>query len=146
MGLRRRPRENKNASHVRGVLIYVPRANLSLGLLDTISEAVQWDEQMSEGKALSDREEAVLQALELMTRNAEEVVWLKASQVREQVARLVGQPVDQLGHAQWIAHIMTRLQLLDTSSRKRQMDGMMYCIRRDVVLDMMRRYEIAAVS
>ena len=41
---------------------------------------------------------------------------------------------------------MTRLQLLDTGNRKRQMDGMMYCIRRDVLLDMMRRYEIAAVS
>ena len=41
---------------------------------------------------------------------------------------------------------MTRLQLLDTGNRKRQMDGMMYYIRRDVVLDMMRRYEIATVS
>ena len=116
------------------------------GLLDAISEAAQWDEQMSEGKALSDREEAVLQSLELMTRNEVGETWIKASQVREHVARLLGQPVEQLGHAQWIAHIMTRLQLLDTGNRKRQMDGMMYYIRRDVVLDMMRRYEIATVS
>ena len=116
------------------------------GLLDAISEAAQWDEQMSEGKALSDREEAVLQSLELMTRNEAGETWIKASQVREHVAQLLGQPVEQLGHAQWIAHIMTRLQLLDTGNRKRQMDGMMYYIRRDVVLDMMRRYEIATVS
>jgi hypothetical protein len=36
------------------------------GLLDAISRAAEWDEQVSEGKALSDREEAVLQALEVM--------------------------------------------------------------------------------
>lgn len=39
------------------------------GLFDAISQAAEWDEQISRGKALSDREEAVLQALEIMTRN-----------------------------------------------------------------------------
>jgi DNA primase len=115
------------------------------GLLDAISEAAEWDEQMSEGKALSDREEAVLQALELMTRDAEAEAWIKAAELREQVARLLGQPVDQLGHAQWIAHIMTRLQLMDTGKRKRQTDGMVYCIQRGLVLDMMRRYEVTTI-
>jgi hypothetical protein len=116
-----------------------------IGLLDAISEAAEWDEQMSEGKALSDREEAVLQALELLTRNAESEVWIKAAELREHVARLLAQPVEQLGHTQWIAHIMTRLQLLDTSKRKRQTDGMVYCVQRGQVLDMMRRYEVTSI-
>ena len=37
-------------------------------LLGAISEAATWDEQLSQGKALSDREEAVLQPLELLIR------------------------------------------------------------------------------
>jgi hypothetical protein len=43
-----------------------------VGLLDAISNAAEWDEQISEGKSLSEREEAVLQALEIMTRNQPE--------------------------------------------------------------------------
>jgi hypothetical protein len=38
------------------------------GLREAISNAAAWDDQISEGKALSDREEAVLQALEMLTR------------------------------------------------------------------------------
>ncbi len=116
------------------------------GLLSAISDAASWDEQMSEGKALSEREEAVLQALEMLTRSSEGEVWLKASAVREKVAQLLGQPIEQLGHAQWIAHIMTRLQLLDISNRRRQMDGMVYRVMREQVLDMMRRYEVATIE
>ncbi len=116
------------------------------GLLEAISQAGEWDEQVSQGKALSDREEAVLQALELMTRDQENMIWLKAAEVREQVARLMAQPVDTLGHAQWIAHIMSRLHLLDHARRKRQMDGMVYGIQRAHVLDMMQRYGVEAVS
>jgi hypothetical protein len=116
------------------------------GLLSAISDAASWDEQMSEGKALSDREEAVLQGLEILTRSSEGESWLKAAAVREQVARLLGQPVEQLGHAQWIAHIMTRLQLLDSSTRRRQMDGMVYRIMRSQVMDMMRRYEVMVIA
>jgi hypothetical protein len=116
------------------------------GLLDAISEAAEWDEQLSEGKALSDREEAVLQSLEIMTRNAEGAVWLKASELREQVAKLLGQPVEQLGHAQWIAHILSRLHLLDNGRRKRQMDGVVYAIQRTSVIDMMSRYDVMPIS
>jgi hypothetical protein len=116
------------------------------GLLDAISEAAEWDEQLSEGKALSDREEAVLQSLEIMTRNAEGAVWLKASELRDQVAKLLGQPVEQLGHAQWIAHILSRLHLLDNGRRKRQMDGVVYAIQRTSVIDMMSRYDVMPIS
>jgi len=116
------------------------------GLLDAISEAAEWDEQISEGKALSDREEAVLQSLEIMTRNADTAVWLKASLLREQVARLLGQHVEELGHAQWIAHILSRLHLLDKGRRKRQMDGVVYAIQRTSVIDMMSRYDVVPIS
>ena len=116
------------------------------GLLDAVSEAAEWDEQLSEGKALSDREEAVLQALEVMTRDAGGMVWLKASKLREQVAKLLDQPVEQLGHAQWIAHILSRLHLLDPSRRKRQMDGVAYGVQRTAVVDMMRRYDVTPIS
>jgi hypothetical protein len=116
------------------------------GLLDAVSEAAAWDEQISEGKALSDREEAVLQALEMLTRNADSEVWIRATDLREQVARLLGQPVEQLGHAQWIAHILSRLYLLDNGRRKRQMDGVTYAIQRNAVIDMMMRYDVTPIS
>ncbi len=116
------------------------------GLLHGVSEAASWDEQISEGKALSDREEAVLQALEILTRDQLCDVWLKASVLREQVATLLGQPVEQLGHSQWIAHILNRLHLLDNRGRKRLMDGMVYAVQRSVVLDMMERYNVSAIQ
>jgi hypothetical protein len=116
------------------------------GLLGGISEAASWDEQLSEGKALSDREEAVLQAMEILTRDQPDEVWLKASVLREQVAILLGQPVEQLGHSQWIAHILSRLHLLDNRRRKRLMDGMVYAVQRAVVLDMMERYNVSAIQ
>ncbi|MBK8032161.1 MAG: hypothetical protein IPK17_22320 [Chloroflexi bacterium] len=53
------------------------------GLLDAIATAAETDEQISEGKALSEREEAVLQALELMTRGDEGTIWIKAVALRE---------------------------------------------------------------
>ena len=81
-----------------------------------------------------------------MTRNADGAVWLKASELREQVARLLGQPVEQIGHAQWIAHILSRLHLLDNGRRKRQMDGVVYAIQRTAVIDMMHRYDVTPIS
>jgi hypothetical protein len=68
-----------------------------VGLLDAISNAAEWDEQISEGKSLSEREEAVLQALEIMTRN--QPAWIKATDLREQVRDLLGYPKEQMGHA-----------------------------------------------
>jgi len=69
------------------------------GLLEAIATAAETDEQISEGKALSEREEAVLQALELMTRGQDGIIWIKAAALRERVARLIGQPVDKMGDA-----------------------------------------------
>ena len=48
-----------------------------------------WDEQVSEGKSLSEREEAVLQALELLGRNTDEVVWVKGTDLREKTRSLL---------------------------------------------------------
>jgi hypothetical protein len=48
---------------------------------------------MGEGKALSDREEAVLQAFEMITRGEADVMWIKS-------AKLMGQPVERLGDTQ----------------------------------------------
>jgi hypothetical protein len=86
------------------------------GLLTAISEAASWDEQMSEGKALSEREEAVLQALEMMTQSQPE--WIKAADLREVVRELLGYTKEQLGHAQWIGHILNRVQLVDRNRRR----------------------------
>jgi hypothetical protein len=116
------------------------------GLLEAIAAAAECDEQISEGKALSEREEAVLQALELMTRGEEGVVWIKASALREKVAKLIGQPIEKLGDAQWIGHILKRLHLLDEAGRKRGMDGIAYAVGPFEVLDMMRRYDVAIIS
>jgi hypothetical protein len=115
------------------------------GLLEAISDAASWDEQMSEGKALSDREEAVLQALESLTRGQTEIIWIKSAVLREHVAKLLAQPVEKLGDTQWIGHILKRLHLLDDARRKRGMDGMAYAIQPTEVIDMMRRYEVAVI-
>jgi hypothetical protein len=115
------------------------------GLLQAIFDAATWDEQMSEGKALSDREEVVLQALEILTRGENEVVWIKSAVLREGVAKLLGQAVEKLGDAQWIGHILKRLHLLDDARRKRGADGMIYAIQSVEVMDMMRRYDVAPI-
>ena len=114
------------------------------GLLAAVSDAASWDEQLSEGKALSDREEAVLQALEILTRNEPE--WLKASDVRDQVRQLLGYSPEQMGHAQWIGHILKRLQLSDRNHRKAYAGGQMYAVQREEVLDMMRRYDVSVIE
>jgi hypothetical protein len=115
------------------------------GLLEAIAAAAANDEQISEGKALSEREEAVLRALELITRNEEGIVWIKASALREKVARQIGQPVEKLGDAQWIGHILKRLHLLDEAGRKRGMDGIAFAVKPSEVIDMMRRYDVAMI-
>jgi hypothetical protein len=116
-----------------------------VGLLDAISAAAAWDERVSQGKALSEREEAVLQALESLTRGQSGTLWVKAAALRERVARLLGQPVEKLGDAQWIGHILKRLHLLDEAGRKRSMDGVSYAVKPLDVIDMMRRYDVAVV-
>ncbi|MEQ8677157.1 MAG: CHC2 zinc finger domain-containing protein [Aggregatilineales bacterium] len=116
------------------------------GLLDAISEAAEWDEQLSEGKALSDREEAVLQSLEIMTLNAEGAVWLKASELREHVRDIMGISPDQMGHAQWIGHILNRLALTDRNRKKAYTGGQMYLMDRREVSDMMRRYDVSQIQ
>lgn len=116
-----------------------------IGLLQAIASAAETDEQISQGKALSEREEAVLQALELLTRGQSSIVWIKAAALREKVARLLGQPVEKMGDAQWIGHIIKRLHLLDEAGRKRGMDGITYAVKPLDVIDMMRRYDVAVV-
>ncbi len=110
------------------------------GLLSAISDAANWDEQVSDGKALSDREEAVLQALEILTRTQPE--WIRGVELREQVAKLLGYSNEQMGHAQWVGHVLNRLQLTDRNRRRAYSGGQMYSIPRDEVLDMMRRYDV----
>jgi hypothetical protein len=116
-----------------------------IGLLDAISNAAEWDEQISEGKSLSEREEAVLQALELLTRSADEVVWVKGTDLREKIGSLLGQSADEMGNAQWIGHILKRLQLIDQSRRKHHVGGKLYAIERREVLDMMQRYDVPPI-
>ena len=117
-----------------------------VGLLDAISSAAEWDEQISEGKSLSENEESVLQALELLTRSTDGVVWVKGADLREKIRGILGQSVDQMGNAQWIGHVLKRLQLIDQSRRKHHVGGKVYAIERREVLDMMQRYEVVPVE
>jgi hypothetical protein len=73
--------------------------------------------------------------------------------MRERVARLIGQPVEKMGDALWIGHILKRLHLIDEAGRKRGMDGIAYAVRSfDVIplvsfaIDIMRRYDVATVK
>ncbi len=61
----------------------------------------EMDEHICEGKALSDREEAVLQALELLTRGRNQLMWMKANDLRERVARLLGQTANRMRDGQY---------------------------------------------
>ncbi len=115
-------------------------------LLQALSEAAAWDEQVSEGKALSDREEAVLQVLETMTRGHSETVWLKTGAVREEVARLLGLHSEKFGDAQWLGHMLKRLHLLDDGRRKRTPEGMAYAVQPAEVRDMLRRYDVSPIE
>ena len=99
---------------------------------------------MSEGKTLSEREEAVLQGLEIMTRNQPE--WIKGADLREHVRNLLGYSNEQMGHTQWLGHILNRLQLTDHHRRKAYAGGQMYAVKRAEVLDMMRRYEVSILE
>jgi CHC2 zinc finger/Toprim-like len=117
-----------------------------IGLLDAISNAAEWDEQVSEGKSLSDREEAVLQALEMLTRSAEGMMWVTGTDLREKICSLLGQSADEMGNAQWIGHILKRLQLIDPSRRKHHVGGKLYAIDRREVLDMMQRYDVSTIG
>ena len=81
----------------------------------------------------------MLQSLEIMTRNADGAVWLKASELRERVREIMGINREQMGHAQWIGHVLNRLALTDRNRKKAYTGGQMYLIDRMEVSDMMRR-------
>jgi hypothetical protein len=117
------------------------------GLLNAIAQAAEFDQQFSEGKALGEREEALLQALELMSRDkADSFIWLKAADLRETVQKILGISPEQMGSAQWIGHLLKQLQLVNPARRKHHSGGKVYAIARAEVLDMMRRYEVEVLE
>ncbi len=115
------------------------------GLLSSIEEAAARDNLISEGKSLSDREEALLQVLEVMTRE-QQVVSVKARDIREGVQKLLDIPDERLGNPQWIGHLLKNLQLTDRERSQRQHDGMQYVLDRAQVLDMMKRYHVRLIE
>jgi hypothetical protein len=115
--------------------------------LSAIGEAAEFDQQFSEGKSLSEREEALLQALEMLTRNTtDSYAWVKAAELRELVQKFLSLSAEQLGSAQWIGHLLKQLQLVNPTRRKHHAGGQLYAISRVEVLDMMRRYEVETVE
>lgn len=71
---------------------------------------------------------------------------MKVAARREGIARLIGQPVEKMGDAQWIGHILKRLHLIDEAGRKRGMDGIAYVLRSFDVVDMLRRYDMPTIN
>jgi len=80
----------------------------------------------------------------MVTRSQPE--WIKAADLREQVGGILGQTTDQMGNAQWIGHVLNRLQLTDNTRRKHHMGGKLYAMDRREVLDMMQRYDVAKIE
>jgi hypothetical protein len=117
-----------------------------IGLLSIVSKAAEWDEQVSDGKPLSDREEAVLQSLELISRGQDDSFWVKGVELREKIRMLLGQSQDEMGNAQWIGHLLKRLQLTDNARRKHYVGCKLYAIKRFQVLDMMKRYDVPIIE
>ena len=64
------------------------------------------------------------------SRSADEIVWVKGTDLREKIRSLLGQSTDEMGNAQWIGHILKRLQLIDQSRRKHHVGGKLYAIER----------------
>jgi hypothetical protein len=116
------------------------------GLRSAISDAASWDDQVSEGQLLSEREAAVLQVLDLMTRHTTQLVWIKSALLRDKVMSLMGNAVDKTGDTQWIGHVLKRLHLIDEARRKRQTDGIACAVHPLEIIDMMRRYNVATIS
>ncbi|MBE2267713.1 MAG: toprim domain-containing protein [Anaerolinea sp.] len=116
------------------------------GLKAAISTAAERDALWSDGKALSDREEAVLQALELLTRGEDRLTWIKAVGLRRQIADLLGTTVEQIGDALWIGHILKRLHLIAEDGRRRGIDGLVYAVQPAAIRDVMRRYDVEPVA
>jgi hypothetical protein len=80
-----------------------------------------------------------------MTHGQSGTLWVKAAALREKVARLMEQPVEKMGDAQWIGHILKRLHLLDEAGRRRDIVGVTYAVRPADVVDVMRRCDVAIV-
>jgi hypothetical protein len=114
-------------------------------LLQSIRESAKRDDLVSEGKSLNEREEALLQALEFLSKD-QKIVTLKARDIRDKVQKLLELPDHQLGNTQWVGYSLKHLQLTDRARSHRQNDGMRYDIDRDQVLDMMKRYGVAAIE
>ncbi len=116
------------------------------GLLDAISNAAEWEEQTNEGRSLNEREEAILQALEMITRGGAEITWVRAADLREKVCCLLGTTPEQMGNAQWVGHLLNRLQLTDNTRRRHYVNGKQYAIKREEVLDMIERYNVPVLE
>lgn len=113
------------------------------GLLHAIGEAAEFDQQFSEGKSLSEREETLLQALEVLTRKSTgNYEWVKAAELRQMVQKSLALTAEQMGSAQWIGHLLKQLQLVNPARRRHHASGQLYAISRVEVLDMMRRYDV----
>ncbi len=76
----------------------------------------------------------------------QETIWLETCDIRQQVDRLVRDVEDTARSAQWIGHLMIRLQLTDHQRRKPYAGGQMYEIARTEVVDMMHRYGVPMLS
>jgi hypothetical protein len=53
---------------------------------------------------------------------------------------------EQIGHAQWIGHVLNRLALTDRNRKKAYTGGQMYLIDRTEVSDMLRRYDVVQIA
>lgn len=95
-------------------------------------------------RSLSEREEAILQALEILTR-VEGDTWLKWTDLREQV-RLLDLTEETMASGTWIQNTLKRLQLLDRSSKRSSAKGRTVKVDRGKVVDTMLRYQVSTVQ
>lgn len=114
------------------------------GLRDAVQFAAERD-ALDDGRSLSEREEAILQALEILTR-AEGDTWLKWTDLREQVRLLLDLTEETMGSGKWIQNTMKRLQLLDRSSKRSSAEGRAVKVDRSKVVDMMLRYQVVVAK
>ena len=116
------------------------------GLQTTIIQAAAQNEVLGDGRALNSREEAVLQALELLMRDAEGSVWIESRALREQVGAVLGLTTEPPEPSAWMGPVLKRLHLTDRSRRRVGVNGQRYAIDRAEMLDLIQRYGVAMVE
>ena len=113
------------------------------GLVNAVHTVAATNRQTEDAQALSDERQAVLQALERLTRDRDgDVHRIPATELRAEIEALLG---DSLRSSNQIGFLIRGLHVR-AADDARNSAGVVYMISRAKVQDMMKRYEVSSVT